>query len=121
MPARVERGAGRGVTVSSAASIARELANTPPDHLTARNMADKAVELAGESGLDVEVFDKDRLTVMGCGGILARQQASAEPPRIVRLTYTPRNPTGHVALVGKGVMYDSGGISLKPSDADARA
>ena len=113
----VERGAGRGITVSSAASLARELANTPPDHLTARNMADKAVELAGETGLDVEVFDKDRLTVMGCGGILSVNKASAEPPRVVRLTYTPRNPTGHIALVGKGVMYDSGGISLKQSDA----
>ena len=113
----VERGAGRGITVASAARIARELANTPPDHLTARNMADKAVELAGETGLDVEVFDKDRLTVMGCGGILAVNKASVEPPRVVRLTYTPRNPTGHIALVGKGVMYDSGGISLKQSDA----
>jgi leucyl aminopeptidase len=113
----VERGARRGITVATAARIARELANTPPDHLTARNMADKAVELAGETGLDVEVFDKDRLTVMRCGGILSVNKASAEPPRVVRLTYTPRNPTGHIALVGKGVMYDSGGISLKQSDA----
>jgi leucyl aminopeptidase len=53
---------------------------------------------------------------MGCGGIVAVNAGSKEPPRMVKLTYTPRNPTGHLALVGKGVMYDSGGISLKPSD-----
>ena len=53
---------------------------------------------------------------MGCGGMLGVNAGSAEPPRMVQLTYTPRNPRGHLALVGKGVMYDSGGISLKPND-----
>jgi leucyl aminopeptidase len=66
------------------------------------------------------VFDKDKLLAMGCGGMIGVNQGSVEPPRMVKLTYTPRNPTGHLVLVGKGVMYDSGGISLKPSDGDAR-
>jgi leucyl aminopeptidase len=69
-----------------------------------------------ESGLTVEVFNRDQLAAMGCGGMLGVNAGSVEPPRMVRLTYTPRNPSGHLALVGKGVMFDSGGLSLKPSD-----
>ena len=109
-------GADRGSVTASAAALARDLANMPPAHLTARMFADKAVEVAGASGLEIEVFNKDQLTAMGCGGMIGVNKGSAEPPRVVRLTYTPRNPRGHLVLVGKGVMYDSGGISLKPSD-----
>ena len=110
-------GVHRGVTIADAACLARELANTPPGHLTARMMADKAVALAEATGLTVEVFNKDQLKAMGCGGIIGVNAGSVEPPRMVRLGYAPKNPNGHVVLVGKGVMYDSGGISLKPSDA----
>jgi leucyl aminopeptidase len=109
-------GAAAGTATSRAARLARELANTPPNRLTARDLADTAVALAAEHGLDVEVFDKDQLRVMGCGGILGVNAGSAEPPRMVKLTYAPRRPRAHVALVGKGVMYDSGGISLKPTN-----
>ncbi|HSJ90666.1 MAG TPA: leucyl aminopeptidase family protein, partial [Ilumatobacter sp.] len=109
------RGAARGTVTAQAANLARELANTPASHLTARQLAAKAVELASEHGLDVEVFDKDQLAVLGCGGILGVNAGSVEPPRMVKLTYAPRNPKAHVALVGKGVMFDSGGLSIKPS------
>lgn len=108
-------GAQRGVVTSRAANLARELANTPASHLTARQFAAKAEELAGEHGVDVEVFDKDQLAVLGCGGILGVNAGSVEPPRMIKLSYKPRNPRAHVALVGKGVMFDSGGLSLKPS------
>jgi leucyl aminopeptidase len=63
------------------------------------------------------VFNKDALMQLGCGGILGVNRGSVEPPRMVKLTYSPKNPNGHLALVGKGITYDSGGISLKPSDA----
>jgi leucyl aminopeptidase len=109
-------GADRGSVTAAAARLARDLANTPPAHLTARMIADRAVELAATSGIGVEVFNKDQLAAMGCGGMIGVNKGSTEPPRVVRLTYTPRNPRGHLVLVGKGVMYDSGGISLKPSD-----
>jgi leucyl aminopeptidase len=109
------RGADRGVVTSRAANLARELANTPASHLTARELAAKAVELGSQHGLEVEVFDKDQLAVLGCGGILGVNAGSVEPPRMVKLTYAPRNPKAHVALVGKGVMFDSGGLSIKPS------
>ena len=109
-------GADRGSVTSAAASLARDLANTPPAYLTARMIADRAVDIAATSGLGIEVFNKDQLTAMGCGGMIGVNKGSVEPPRVVRLTYTPRNARGHLVLVGKGVMYDSGGISLKPSD-----
>ncbi len=112
----VAAGVERGTATASAAALARDLANTPPSHLNARDIAAKAVELGAATGLTVEVFNKDQLVAMGCGGIVGVNRGSTEPPRMVRLTYTPRNPVGHLALVGKGVMFDSGGLSLKPTD-----
>jgi leucyl aminopeptidase len=109
-------GAAQAVVTSGAANFARELANTPPSHLTAKGIAAKAQELAAGSGLAIEVFDKDQLAVLGCGGLLGVNAGSTEPPRMIKLSYAPRNPKAHVALVGKGVMYDSGGISLKPTN-----
>ena len=109
-------GSDRGQATAAAAYLARDLANTPPGYMAARHIAEKAVEVGSASGLTVEVFDRDQLEKMGCGGMLGVNAGSTEPPRMVRLTYTPRNPVGHLAMVGKGVMFDSGGLSLKPSD-----
>jgi leucyl aminopeptidase len=114
--AAASKGAARAATTARSAMLAREFANTPPSHLTARDLAARATELAAEHGLQVEVFDKDALEVLGCGGILGVNAGSVEPPRMIKLSYTPRNAKAHLALVGKGVMYDSGGISLKPSN-----
>ena len=99
-----------------AANVTRDLANTPPGHLTATNIADRAVELGAEYGFKVEVFGKAELIELGCGGLLGVNAGSIEEPRMVKMTYAPASPTAHIALVGKGIMYDSGGISLKPSD-----
>ncbi len=109
-------GADRGSTTAEAAALARDLANSPPAHMTARMIADKAVALGAAAGLGVEVFNKDQLIEMGCGGMVGVNRGSVEPPRMVRLTYTPRTPRGHLVLVGKGVMFDSGGLSLKTND-----
>jgi leucyl aminopeptidase len=79
-------------------------------------MAEVALEVGPPAGLEVEVFDRDELIAMGCGGLLGVNRGSVEPPRMIRLRYRPDDATGSLALVGKGVMYDSGGISLKPSD-----
>ncbi len=112
-----ERGAVDGKTVAVAASFARELANTPPTYLNAKDIADKAVAMGGDAGLTVEVFNKDDLLAMGCGGMIGVNRGSTEPPRMIKLTYSPRNAKRHLAMVGKGVMYDSGGISIKGGDA----
>ncbi len=111
-----EQGAERGAIIAGAAALARELANTPPTYLNAKDIAAKAIELGAATGLDVEVFNKDQLIAMGCGGLIGVNRGSVEPPRLIKLTYSPRNATGHLALVGKGIMYDSGGISLKGHD-----
>ena len=87
---------------ASAAALARELANTPPTHLNATDLADDGGRPRPDAGLAVEVFNKDQLAAMGCGGMIGVNRGSTEPPRMVKLTYSPRNPTGHLALVGKG-------------------
>ncbi len=109
------KGVDRGVATSAATNLARDLANTPANLLTARLFAARAQELAAGCGLGIEVYDRDQLVAMRCGGIVGVNAGSVEPPRMVKLTYSPRNPKAHVALVGKGVMFDSGGLSLKPS------
>jgi leucyl aminopeptidase len=115
--AALDAGAQRGLVTAEAVCLARELANTPPAHLNARDIAEQAVEIGKATGLEVTVYDEHALAELGCGGLLGVNKGSVEPPRLVKLVYTPRGaPRGHVALVGKGVMYDSGGISLKPSD-----
>jgi leucyl aminopeptidase len=115
--ADVKAGMDAGITTATAVCLARDLANTPPSHLTARQLADRAVELARTSGLKATVYNRDQLIAMGCGGLVGVNAGSVEPPRMVKLEYRPTNARGNVVLVGKGVMYDSGGISLKPSDA----
>jgi leucyl aminopeptidase len=120
----LEAGAKRGRVTAEAVQVARDLCNSPATHLTATRMAEVAMVLAAQSGLGIEVFDKDALVELGCGGLLGVNMGSDEPPRMIKLTYRPVGadgsavtPTGHLALVGKGIMYDAGGISLKPSDA----
>jgi leucyl aminopeptidase len=115
--AAVARGAVRGQALAGAAQLARDLANTPPGHLTARRIADVATAVAESSDLQIEIFDGEALAALGCGGLLGVNAGSTEPPRMIKLSYRPTKPTGHLAMVGKGVMYDSGGISLKSSDA----
>lgn len=121
--ADVAAGAERGMVIAAATELARDLANSPPGHLTATDLADLAERIAPEHGLEVETYDKQRLVELGCGGLLGVNAGSVEEPRMVRLRYVPTDadgqpvePRGTLALVGKGIMYDSGGISLKPSD-----
>ncbi|TCO26133.1 leucyl aminopeptidase [Kribbella steppae] len=109
-------GVERGRVIAAAYSLGRDLANCPATTLSAVRMAEVALEVGPPAGLEVEVFDKDQLIEMGCGGLLGVNRGSVEPPRMIRLRYQPEEPTGRIALIGKGVMYDSGGISLKPSD-----
>ena len=114
----VRAGAERGLVTARAALLGRDLANCPAGFLTAAKMAEAAVEIGARTGLQVEVFDRDALVALGCGGLLGVNKGSVQPPRMVRLRYVPDGePVGRLTLVGKGIMYDSGGISLKPSDA----
>jgi leucyl aminopeptidase len=122
---RLADGAREGEIVARATTLARDLANTPPGHLTATDMADVALHVGAEAGVEVDVFEEQQLVDMGCGGLLGVNAASAEEPRMIQMQYTPEHTrvaeggsvrSGHLALVGKGITYDSGGISLKPAD-----
>jgi len=112
-----EAATAEAVVSARTAVVARDLANTPPGHLTAVNMGEIAVDLGERFGFEVELFDKAALIELGCGGLLGVNQGSVEEPRMIKLSYAPAGEAaGHLGLVGKGIMYDSGGISLKPSD-----
>lgn len=112
-----EAGADRGKVLARSAALARDLVNNPPGHLMAAEYADFTAEQGPSFGLSVETFGLAELIDMGCGGLLGVNAGSFEEPRLIILRYVPEGePTAHLALVGKGIMYDSGGISLKPSD-----
>ncbi len=106
-----------GLAASRATIVARDLINTPPGHLTADDLSNAAKDLAAQYGFDIEIFGKEELIELGCGGLLGVNRGSYEPPRMIKLHFKPENPTKHVGLVGKGITYDSGGVSLKPSDS----
>ncbi|GAA3682829.1 hypothetical protein GCM10022224_054120 [Nonomuraea antimicrobica] len=103
----------RAQTVAQAVALARDLSNTPSSVKDPAWLAERAAEV----GVPVEVWDEERLQADGFGGILAVGQGSASPPRLIKLSYTPAEPVErHVVLVGKGITFDSGGLSLKPTD-----
>ncbi|MBT2230940.1 leucyl aminopeptidase [Nonomuraea sp. NEAU-A123] len=103
----------RGETVAQAVALARDLTNTPA---SVKNPAWLA-ERAAEHDVPVRVWDEEQLQAGGFGGIVAVGQGSANPPRLIQLSYTPAEPSDrHVVLVGKGITFDSGGLSLKPNE-----
>jgi leucyl aminopeptidase len=104
----------RATAVTSAVHRSRDWINTPPNDLRPAAFADEAAAAAAKAGLDVEVLDERALKRGGYGGILAVGMGSEAPPRLVRISWSPRGATTHVALVGKGITFDTGGISIKP-------
>lgn len=107
----------RGEVLVRAAKLARDLAGTPGGMLTPTQIGKVAREVGTAAGLEVEVVEEDELVEMGCGGLLGVNLGSDEPPVMVKLTYRPEGaPTGRLALVGKGITYDAGGLALKPGD-----
>jgi leucyl aminopeptidase len=101
--------------IAEAVIIARDLVNTPPNDLYPASFADRAKKLAEDNGLEFEALDEKALKRKGFGGILGVGGGSSRPPRLLRLAYKPAKATKKVALVGKGITFDSGGISLKPA------
>ncbi|MDO5511182.1 leucyl aminopeptidase [Corynebacterium sp.] len=102
------------VATAEAVAFARDLVNTPASHLYPESYAAVLADAAKDAGVKVEVLDENDLEKQGFGGILAVGRGSARPPRLVRLTWAPRKASTAVAMVGKGITFDTGGISLKP-------
>ncbi|MFE2526991.1 leucyl aminopeptidase [Streptomyces sp. NPDC059382] len=105
----------RAVVVATEVNIARDLVNTPPNDLTPEAFAAVASAAAKENGIKVQVLDEKALVKGGFGGIMGVGKGSENPPRLVKLSYTHSKAAKTLAFVGKGITYDSGGISLKPA------
>ncbi len=117
--AKLERSLERGRILGEAQNFTRDLGNEPSNRLTPMVLADRARAMAAEYGLPCEVLDQDRMMQLGMGALLGVAQGSTEPPAFIIVRYTPANApasTDHLALIGKGVTFDSGGISIKPAE-----
>jgi len=107
----------RAQVIADAVNYARDLVNTPPSALPPEEIAQEAIAAMKKLPVRVEVWDEAHLEEEEFGGILAVGQGSANPPRLIRLEYAPKGAKRTVALIGKGVTFDSGGLSLKPPKA----
>ena len=105
----------RARTVGAATALVKDLVNTPAEWLGPQDVADAATAAVAELPITVTVLDERELAEGGYGGILGVGQGSDRPPRLVRLDYAPDGAQRHVALVGKGITFDTGGLSLKPA------
>ena len=107
----------RGAAIGEATNAARRLANEPANRMTPTLIAEAAKELAKEAGVRIEVLDAQRCRALGMGSYLSVAQGSHEPPRFIVMRHRGRGGSGYdLGLVGKGITFDSGGISIKPAD-----
>src|SRR6185369_8317242 len=117
-----ERSVQRGIVLGESSNLARGFANEPSNVLTPRTFAERAVSIAKEAGLGVDVLDEREIERLGMGLLLGVARGSAEPPRVIVLRHDPPGaPKAPVlGLVGKGITFDTGGISIKPADGMER-
>jgi leucyl aminopeptidase len=118
-PAGLDDAAEQGRIVAEAQNFTRSLVNEPGNRLTPAKVADAARRMAAEFGLGCEVLEREKMDQLGMGALLGVAQGSAEPPALVVVSYRPVQTRGggvHLGLVGKGVTFDTGGISIKPAD-----
>jgi leucyl aminopeptidase len=105
------------VVAAEAVWRVRDLVTMPPNFLNPASFVEQVTQMAQGSSIEIEVYDEKRVAAEGLGGISAVGQGSLNPPRLMILRYQPAQPTRHVALVGKGITFDSGGLSLKAPNA----
>jgi leucyl aminopeptidase len=113
----IEEGCRRGRIFSEATLIARDMVNEPANYLTPSIMAERAVQLGSNKGVEVKILQKDDIQQLGMGGLLGVSQGSIQSPKFIIINYKGRpSEELDLALVGKGITFDSGGISIKPSE-----
>jgi len=116
----LQRGADRGRIIGESTNFTRDLANEPGRYLTPTILADRARQMAKEVGLSYDALDQKRMEKLGMGSLLGVSRGSDEPPRLIVMKYEPARGRARkgelLALVGKGITFDSGGISLKPGE-----
>ena len=114
--AEVSAGLARGAAIAAGVELAREVANRPANHCTPSHLADEARALAKMKGVKAEILERKEIEALGMGSFLAVAQGSAEPPRFIVLKYQGAGKKdAPVVLVGKGITFDTGGISIKPA------
>ena len=114
----IEAGIKRGNVVAKAQSLARDMVNESPYTFTPTKLANIARKVAKENKLKIKVLDREACRKLGMGAFLAVAQGSEEPPKFIEIKYTPKGRAKkHIAIVGKGITFDSGGLSLKPSES----
>jgi leucyl aminopeptidase len=111
----LQRAAERGVIVAEAANFARDLANEPANVLTPTEMAARAEAMARDTGLGCHIYDREWAEQMGMGSFLGVARGSTQPPKFIVLTYQGAGEAKPIGLVGKGITFDTGGISIKPA------
>ena len=111
----VERITARASIVATAMQSVRDLTNAPADVIYPESFATATVELVGDLPIEVDILREPELEAGGFGGILGVGQGSARGPRLIKLSYAPEGASTHLALVGKGITFDTGGLSLKPA------
>jgi len=110
---RIQEALALGTRIGEAVTYARDLVNTPGGTLTPALLAESAVELAEREGLQITVLGPDEIAEQRLGGLLGVNRGSFQPPRFIEISYAPDKPRGSLALVGKGITFDSGGLSIK--------
>ncbi len=112
----VGHGLDRGARMAAAVAMARDLVNEPAAAMTPRALADRSAEVAAAGGLSLTVLDETQIVTERLGGLAGVAQGSEEPARLITLVYDPPGALGSVALVGKGITFDSGGLSIKTAE-----
>jgi len=113
----LEQGCYKGRVLAEATNLARDMVNEPANYMTPNHMAEMAAELAETYGLELSVLEREQMQGLGMGAVLGVAQGSRQPPKFIVLHYRGNDSTEiDVALVGKGITFDSGGISIKPSE-----
>ena len=118
----LEQAVERGRILGDACNIAKALCNEPSNVLTPRVFAERATQIAREAGVGVEILDEHAIERLGMGLLLGVARGSAEPARVIVMKHEPANAPTHpvLGLVGKGITFDTGGISIKPADGMER-
>jgi leucyl aminopeptidase len=115
--ADIERGCQRGKIISEAVALARDMVNEPANVITPTSLAEIARQQAQKYNLNIKVIDQEEMRELGMGGLLGVSQGSQQPPKFIVLKYKGREADElDIALIGKGITFDSGGISIKPSE-----
>ena len=114
----LDQAVNHGIALAEATNFARDLVNEPPNVLTPSELANRASAMAKQFGLECEILDRTEMQELGMGGLLGVAQGSVEPPKFIILRYRGAAQGGEkgIALVGKGITFDTGGISLKPAE-----